>query len=272
MLTRPTALLALVALPAALAAQPATYRRTPGDTLRYREVTTADVTLRTPGGDVPVTIRQESLIAVTFAPGDTARAWYEELTLESGGPMGSQKPETAPILRQPFTLAFDARGQVRRLAVPTIPPAIRAMTDLRLQFDDFFLRLPTQPLRHGLAWTDSIARADTDGDRSSRITGVASYRVERDTTVNGRRALVVSMRQRVRIEGRGPVEGQPLTAESTVEGGDEGFYVFSPELGRVLGRARAGDMSGKVTLHGGPQPIEMTQTYRYRNTVTPVER
>lgn len=271
-MSRRNLLLLALSLPTAVTAQAAAYRRTPGDTLRFREVTTSEITLRTPRGDLPMRSGHDALIAVTFLPGDSARAWYDGLTLEASGPAGTQRPATRAALRQPFTLAFDARGNVRTLAAPTFPASFRGITDLTHQFDDFFLRLPAQPLRVGLAWTDSVARRDSARSRYTRTTGVAHYRVERDTTVGTRRGVVIAMRQTVRIENGGPVEGQPLTAESVLEGGDEGVFVYAPSEGRILGRTRTGEVRGTVTFRGGPQPVAMEQRYRYQNTLTPIGR
>lgn len=268
----PLAPFALLLLPLALPAQPAAYRRAPGDTVRLREVTTAEMTLRTPGGDLPTTLRHDALVAVAFAAGDTARAWYEALAVEASGMTGLQRPETGAVLRQPFTLAMDARGGVHTLATPAFPAAVRGVTDLSHQFDDFFPRLPAEPLRVGLAWSDTVARRDSAGPRYTRSTRAARYRVERDTVVGGRRGLVVSMRQTVHLETGGPVEGQPVTAAAVLDGADDGVFVFAPADGRILGRTRSGEMRGTLTVRGGAAPLAIPQSYRYRSTLTPVER
>ena len=267
------ALLLLSAMLAApLAAQPAAYRRTPGDTVRLREATTAEMTLRTPGGDLPATLRHDAVVAVAFTAGDTARAWYEALAVEASGAAGLQRPATDAVLRRPFTLAMDARGRVRTLAAPEIPAAVRGITDLSHQFDDFFLRLPAAPLRVGLAWSDTVVHRDSSAARYTHATRAAHYRVERDTVVGGRRALVVSMRQAVRLEAGGPVEGQPIRTDAVLAGGDSGIVVFAPAEGRLLGRARSGEMRGTLTVRGGAEPLAIPQTYRYRSTIAPVER
>ncbi len=80
------------------------------------------------------------------------------------------------------------------------------------------------------------------------------------------------MRQTTRLESRGPLENPALTGESLLEGEDDGVFVFSPQDGRILGRARTGTFRGTMTLRGGPQPLVMEQTYRYENTITAVSR
>jgi hypothetical protein len=261
---------AIAVLPAPLLAQAAAYRRDPADTVRLREITTGETVVRTPQGDVPLGSRQQSLIAVTFLPGDSARAWYEDLDLEASSPRIVEHPPTGSVLRQPFALRFDSRGRVQTLATPAFPPALGRIADLRHQFDDYFLRLPAAPLAPGLTWADTVTRRDSTAAGSySRTTGAAQYRVERDTTVGGVRGVVVSVRQRLRLENGGPIEGQGITAASVMEGTDEGLWVFAPAEGRILGRAHSGDLSGTVVLRGGVAPVTMPQTYRYSSTLEP---
>ena len=268
--SRPLLAAALVA-PAVLGAQsPAAYRRTVSDTVRFREVTTTQAVIRTPGGATPLTSTQRALVAVAYLPNDSARAWYEELMLEASSSHVTEHPTTTAALRQPFTLRLDSRGRAETLQAPNFPAALNRIADLRHQFNDFFLRLPAAPLRRGLAWSDTLSRADsTPGGGYSRHQAIARYRVERDTVVQGTKALVVSMEQDVKLVTGGPIEGQPVTAESVLEGPDRGLFVFAASEGRLLGRTHSGDLKGNVTLKGGPQPLVVPQSFTYKSTLEP---
>jgi hypothetical protein len=256
--------------PAVLGAQLPLYRRSAPDTIRFREVTTTEAVIQTPGGATPLTSTQRSLVAVAFLPNDSARAWYEELMLEASGSHVTEHPTTTAALRQPFALRVDPRGRVQTLAAPNFPAALNRIADLRHQFDDFFLRLPAAPLRRGLAWSDTLARQDsTPGGGYSRNNSIARYRVERDTVVAGTKGVVIAMDQQVRLVTGGPIEGQPVMAESVLEGTDRGSYVFAPGEGRLLGRVHSGALKGSVTLRGGPQPVVVPQTFSYTSTLEP---
>ena len=248
-----------------LAAQSA-YARTGRDTLRFREVTTTNARLTTPQGEVPITLEHDATIAVLLFPGDSARAWYEGLKLTMTSPAGSQNLETASVLRQPFALGFDPRGQVKLNSAPTFPASFESVTDLTYQFSDFFLRLPSSPLRLGMTWTDSSTRTSSKGDKSSSVGSVSSYRVERDTTVAGQPAFVISQKQQVRSESEGPVPGQPMRAHSLSTGTDDGFFVFS-KSGELLGRQRTGTLNGGMTLSGDAGSMEIGQTFTYTNRI-----
>jgi hypothetical protein len=262
-----TALLVACALPASAQT---TYAAPSGDTLRFREVLQGKVAVTTPQGEIPVTIEFRSTIGVVRMRGDSARAWYDSLSMVASSPAGEQRPAADSALKQPFRLAFDSRGRVRLVQAPKFPSSFQGLTDLSQQFNDYFLRLPEKPLVVGLAWSDSSVRRDSTADRTSRWATVAEYRVERDTVVDGVPAVIVAMKQRITVNGDGPVPNQPMRATSVIEGGDEGFFVFAPRAGRLLARRRTGKLEGDTFLRGGGQEIAMRQSYTYTSTLDAV--
>lgn len=249
------------------AQRPPTYTRGP-DTLRFHELTTSEIAVETPKGPVQVGADHDAVVAVTFGKDATASAWYDSLAIGVRSPTGNMRPETGDALHQAFTLRFDARGRVRTVATPEFPESLRGVADLRLQFDDFFLRLPAQTLRIGLTWTDTVE--STHGATTARRTTsrrIIRYEVLRDTTVNSIAALVIGTRQALRIVASQPVDHQPLTAHSAFAGNDEGIFVFAPALGRLLGRRRSGAMTGEIRYTGGPQPLTLAQRMTYTSAI-----
>src|SRR4051812_35546187 len=95
-------LLGSAALPAAAQTSYAVGR----DTVRYHEVTHADVQLIGPQGEMPIKADHDATIAVTRAAGDTTRAWFEALALGVNGPMGDQKLATGTVIRAPYVFAW----------------------------------------------------------------------------------------------------------------------------------------------------------------------
>lgn len=240
----------------------------PGDTLRYHEATKTSVIVSTPQGEIPVTGEQEATVALVRLPGDSARAWFEALKLFVSTPQGEQRPTTDEALKKPYRLTFDARGRVGLVEAPKFPDAFAGMGDLAHEFNDFFLRLPAKPLRVGLTWTDTLDRSDSTAERSVRMTSVAEYKVEKDTVVEGTPALVVRMKQRLRVHAEGPVPNQPARSEAAFEGGDDGYFVFAPKSGRVLARRRTGQLSGDVNIAAAG--VTMKQALNYTSTVDAV--
>lgn len=261
-------LVALVLLPAALHAQAPQYRRAAGDTVRYREVTQATSEITSPQGGLTLSSVHDARLAVAFARGDTARAWYEALTLRSEFPGGEQVPATAPLLGKPFVLTMDARGGVETLSVPEFPQDVSEASDLTHQFNDFFVRLPASALRPGLEWTDTTRRETPNAaGRTVRTTRIGRFRVRGDTTVGGVRAVVVEARMNNRVETAGPSPTPGIELRTVQEGTETGLFVFSPERGRLLARRRTGSLEGHIEFIGGPQPMKLPQKMKYESTI-----
>jgi hypothetical protein len=237
-MTRAVPLLALLAAlhAGAAAAQAPAYARTPGDTLRYREVT--ERVTEVPGNPRRVQ-RKDARLAVAFGAGDTARAWYDSLQLgaaaEGGPPRG-----VGGVAGHVFVLAFGARGVNTVLAVPAFPDAVRGQADLRWQFWDFFPRLPDGPLAPGTAWTDTIARARTveggGNEVESTDTRLASYRVIGDSTIGGRAVVVVEAQAETNGVLAGRLFGVPV--QGTTHETERGRIYFDAARGVLVRRTR----------------------------------
>ena len=243
------------------------YARSVRDTIRYHEVTSSVVRVTTPQGDVVIPIDVDAIIGVVLLPGDTARAWFDSLRL-STTPRGrpTVTPETGALLGRPFVLTVDSRGRANLAAAPIIPDGIRQVTDLTHHFDDFFIRLPAQPLVIGLAWADTSSRSGEADGKTLQLRSIANYRVERDTTVGGEAAMVIRATQQSSVTTEGPVPGQPMRVQSRITGGDEGFFVFS-KSGRMLARQRMGRTSGETVMRGAAGSVTLKQTMSFTSRV-----
>jgi hypothetical protein len=254
-----SALLVVCALPATAQTTYSTSR----DTLHFRETTRFRITLTMPQGEVPMSMEHRATIALVRMPGDSARAWYDSLAISAQGPQGDQRPVTDSALKLPFQLGLDARGRVKSVRAPKWPASLQGVTDLSRQFDDFFLRLPAQPLKVGLAWSDTTSQTDSTADRYSRWVRTAEYRVERDTTVGTTSALVVRMKQKTSAVISGPVPNQQMRTEAQLGGEEDGYFVFAPRTGRLIARRREGKMEGPVKATGAMGEMQMNQSITY---------
>lgn len=261
-------LLAAALLPAAVHAQAPQYRRGPGDTLRYREVTRTFSVITSPRGPITLRNNHDARIALAFATGDTARAWYEALALRDTSPDGERVPQTGPLLGRPFVLTLGARGGVATLSVPPFPADVAEMTDLSHQFADFFVRLPAVPLRPGVEWTDTTqSEAPNATGTTVRRTRIGSYRVRGDTTIGGSRAVVIETRMRNRMEWWGPSATPGRTLNTLLEGVETGTMVFAPASGRMIRRARTATLRGHIEIVGGQAPVRIPQKVTYESTI-----
>lgn len=241
------------------------------DTLRFRETTQLKVLMTTPQGDIPMSVEQRATIALLRMPGDSARAWFDSLAVAATGPQGDLRPSTDSALNRPFRLGLDSRGHVKNVVSPEWPTALRGVTDLSHQFDDFFLRLPAQPLKAGLAWSDTTTHTDSTADRFMRWVRRTDYRVERDTTVGTTPALVVRTKQSMSATIAAPVPNQGMRSDAQLTGGEEGYFVFAPTTGRLIGRRREGKIEGPVKLTGAMGEMQMNQSITYTSAMDAVK-
>ncbi len=269
-MSRTLRVIALLSIATAVPAAAQTTYGPPGDTLRYHETQKTNVVVTMPQGEFQVPVEQDGTLSVVRFPGDSAHGWFDALALSASTPQGEQKPATDALLRQPYRLGFDSRGKVKLVAAPTLPEALASFGDLSNEFSDLFLRLPAQPLRVGLTWTDTLTRTDSTADRKANATAISDYKVEKDTVVNGTPALLVRMTQRAKIHIDAPVPNQPgMRSDATMEGNTTGFYVFAPKPGRMLARRRTGKISGDVNIAAAG--MTMKQAIDYTNTVDAVK-
>jgi hypothetical protein len=269
-MSRALAAIAFLSFAVAIPAEAQNSYAPPGDTLRYRETQKTGVVMTLPQGEFQASVDMEATMAVLRMPGDSARAWFESLSLVSQSQQGEQKPPTDEVLRKPFRLTFDARGRVKLVEAPTFPEALSGFGDLSNEFTDLFLRLPAKPLRVGLTWTDTLTRADSTADRKISATVITDYKVDKDTVANGAPASLVRFTQRATIHAEQPVPGQPgMRSDATLEGNSTGLYVFAPKPGRMLARRRTGKLSGDVNIASAG--MTMKQVIDYTNTVDAVK-
>lgn len=258
-------LLFLIAMP--LAAQQARYKFAARDTMRYHELTETSTEVRPPRGPVKLTARHESTIALLANRGDTVTAWYEQLALMSVSPRGENKPETEGALRLPFRLVVTPRGQVSTAAAPAFSDEITGFSDLTRQFEDFFISLPAN-LKLGAQWADTIENTRSgDPQDSVRSRHVRRYRALRDTVVDGVAGILIDIQQDLNFRFKSPMKNQPVTIDTQLEGTEEGTAVFDPRAGRLLARARRGQLKGQQLFRGMGNEIAVPMTYEYTSTI-----
>ena len=266
----------LALVPSPVDAQAPAYRRAPGDTLRYREVTSTTVEMRGATGPVTVQARHDARIAFAFTAGDTARAWFDALSLSIEGMPGQpdRRPDTAPLLGKPYTLVIDARGDAQTVSTPEFPADVAQVSDLSAEFTDFFPRLSDRPLTPGTTWADTVSHETTNpAGRTVLAQRVGSYRVRGDTTIRGERVVIVDLRtQSEIITGSAAPRASGATMQSSLKGEETGVFYFAPASGRLIERRRTARLSGSVTVSGGGQQLSIPQTFTYESRIELIPR
>lgn len=244
------------------------YRRTPGDTLRYHEVTSSTTELTTPQGTVPLESSHDARMSIAFGTADTAYAWYDALKVSARSPQGERTPSTAGALGRPFVLLVDRQGTIQTASAPAFPEEFEGVTDLTRQFDDYWVPLRARALRTGAEWTDTLAMRDsTDAGRVYAMHRVRSHRVRGDTVVGGERLVVLQITSKDSVDVSAPGARPGLSIRNVMRGTEQGIVLWSPQRGVLVSRSREGESSGEMHLLGGAQPIVMPMRRRFTNSL-----
>ena len=259
----------LPALTMQLAAQQASYRFPPRDTLKYHEITLSRIELRPARGPVTLTTRHDAKIALTTDRGDTVTAWYEELSLSSTSPQGERRPSTDGALHLPFRLALAHGGQVTALSAPSFPPEIASQSDLTHQFEDFFISLPASAIRPLASWADTLESSTAGSPRDTyQARHIRRYRALRDTVLaGGLAAIVIGFEQEITVRSSSPMQNAAVTIYTRLEGHEEGTAVFAPAAGRLLSRNRRGHLDGEQVLKGEGREVTVPMLYEYSSSL-----
>jgi hypothetical protein len=246
-----------------IAAQPA-YRLGP-DTLRYDERTTAQQTVQV--GDRTSTMELEVAARLATILQRNARAWFEELKItRTDSTEGPYSPWTAPVIRQPFTFAFTSDGRVTIRRTPEVPDYLLGVYDVSLQFEDFFITLPRQPLAVGVTWMDTlIINRRVSPTRRYQSGGTRRYLVERDTVVNGVPAVLLRTTGAARINATDSREETTVRIE--MEGQEAGLAIVTKDGSRLLVREREGRMIGTMLMTLGGLELTASTHGEYQSTV-----
>lgn len=255
---------ALAGLPAAAAAQ-----HQSGDTVRYRETTDGSVAVETPGETVTFESTHDAHLAVHYVTPDSMEAWYEALTVSSRGPDGEAAPATEAFMGERFVLRYGGGGSVETIATPAFPAELSGITDLRLQFEDFFPHRPGVPLAVGASWADTAVTVTREEGRENRLERVSSYRVVSDTVVDGEPHLVVHATAHISMDGSGPMADEPrVTVSTSMEGVEDNVFVVRRADGRMWSRTRSGELVGSMAYLGMRAPVEFPMRRSYVNRIT----
>lgn len=240
-------------------------------TMQYRERSDGVVTLQTPGGPLQLQSEHEASISVEEVGADSLHAWYTELDVAAIDPSGAaDRPDPSTILGQYFVLRRGPQGHIETLATPDFPESFAAVTDLTLQFFDFFPSIPSGGYAVGVTWTDTTtAPQGADPSTTSTGTKITSYRVVRRMVDDGGTAAwLIEADAELSFRSEGPVPEQPgLSARTTTDGTEENVFLVSVEDGQLLRRTRTGTLSGQIEYLGAAQPIVLPVERSYENLI-----
>lgn len=233
-----------------------------GDSVVYfEEIEAYTLLARGEGDTVRMDSRHHAVIHVVRTAPDTIEGFYEHLVLRHFGAGRVRDLDTEAVRWQRYVL-HEEDGRIETLHAPELPREIRQLSDLRRQFEDFFLRTPDFPLAIGSEWADTTRFGTSEGEGSTDRLTVTRYRVRGDTTMHGVPALTIAYETAVESSMRtAPTTQGTLT--SIMVGGEEGTIVYSPERRLMLLRERLGVLEGELSVEGSLDDRTIPQFYGY---------
>jgi hypothetical protein len=258
MRTLPIVIAAVTLQASALHAQQ--YKRTPGDTLRYRETSRMTTSADGPTGAATINIESSGLIVITFLRGDSARVWYDSINAKIDSPMGDLGGDLArQMVNQPFTLRFLPDGTVETVSAPSMQGPAGGMV-AQNAFHEWFPKLPAG-LAIGSAWQDTVkTEMSPMPELKVNATTLRRFRVARDSTVAGLRVFVIETTGTSETTSTGSMSGMNIV--STLKGEFTGTILYAPNPGIVVGRASLTKMEGVTEMSGA-----MSMTMPQRSTM-----
>jgi len=240
-----------------------------GDSVVYRELTVANTGIEQESGDtLRLSARHDAVINVTRWAPDTLLAWYEMLYMRVRGPDLDTRPNTSAVLYAPFIMLIGEDGELDVRATPPTPPELAGMTDVRQQFEDFFVRVPADKRTIGATWSDTTELdlpPTPQGEVFRRAT--TDYAVTGDTVMHGLPALVVEYVTRIEMGSAGSAP-QGATLGTELSGVERGTAVYAPVREVMLERRRVGELEGEITMTAAEgEPITRAQRYDYNSTI-----
>lgn len=236
-----------------------------GDSVVYLEQNTAFSTIARETDTLVVTSRHDAVVHVMRTAPDTLEGFFEHLLLRFEGANQTRNVDTRSLIGERFVL-HDDDGRIETVSAPALSSAIRQMSDLRRQFEDFFLRLPARALDLGAEWVDTVRFGANEGESAAERLAVTRFRVRADTVVEGIAARIVDYQSALetRLRSASSTEGVLV---STLAGAEEGTFVYAPERAVLLRRHRVGMLEGELVIEGNLDTRRFPQSYSYESRV-----
>ena len=239
--------------------------RAVGDSVMYLEQTETHTVIERPSDTLLIQSSQTAVLHVVRTAPDTLQAFYEHLSLRFSTPSAERNIDTGALIGPRFVLHEDD-GRITTVSAPALPEEIRQLTDLRRQFDDFFLRTQGRTLAPGEEWVDSLDMSAAEGEAGTDRRTVTRFRVRGDTAVYGIAGRIVEYESAIEASlHTAPTRDGVL--RSSLTGGENGFFVYSAERAVMLLRQRVGVLEGEITVEGNFETVHLPQAYTYQSRV-----
>lgn len=247
------ALLALVAT--AAGAQDVKFTYAPG-TAKYRVTSESKQQQEAMGQKQEFGITSEQRLTLTTSGKGDAMTFalrLDTLVLNTTAP--TPPIDLAKVIGATWSGTMTQRGKVTQGEI-TVPTGGDAGSP---QFAGLkrFLPVVREGMKVGSTWTDTTTNGFTQSGAEVNNVTVADYRIERDTTIAGEAAWIVSYTGTTKIAGKGNQQGADFVIDG--QGKSTGMH-FLGKTGTYLGRTDTEESNMTVTVEAAGLVIPITST------------
>jgi hypothetical protein len=257
-----TAALAAIAAGSLSAQKPAPAKRASGDTLRFQQTMKMSQTMEgTPAGPMSNAMDSESRLVVAFGNGDTLQVWMESAKAHMTTPMGDMDPDMGEMLNKHYVMTLDAGGHLKTISSPKLAADDPMGLSSALSGDQTFgfdLALPSQPLKPGVTWADTVdKKAPADSEQKINMAGTNNSTVVGDTTVDDMPVVAIDVKSVTKTTGTISMANAGMTMTINSQDNGAGRIYYSPALRLVVKREVNTNGTGSQTMEG---PVSMSMT------------
>lgn len=202
-------------------------------------------------GNINATIGATGIANITFtAAGDSTRATIrlpefagsmKNSAAGGGGPSATEKDITGAA-----EIAIARNGGVRVIATPGLSRAAEQVGISKSFYHRFSIRLPGRAVQPGATWVDTLTIADETGGTKAVIRDIQTSTFVADTTIAGRRVLLIRISADRSLDISGTTEGVQIAQKLT--GTSTGRALWDPQSKLLIERAETSQLSGTFDL------------------------
>lgn len=257
-------LLLLAAAAAPAAGQLLRYGGPVGETHAYTRTQTDRVTQTVNGSDQTLNLESHWRFSTTVeedgADAVTLSVVHDSIAI-SGVPADSATDFSA-LYGRPVTLVMGHRGDVREVRPPDGVAGIERL-DLETTYRTFFPTLPSDPVRPGLAWADTLVLDTSQNGLDIHVQRINQYRVPDEATPDER--VEVDYSTTLSVQGKGRQHGAEVSLTGT--GNGQGSFRFDATSGEYLGSEETSDVRMDAFVSSGGQNLLIPIVHRRTETV-----
>lgn len=203
-----------------------------------------------PAGTVNVVLGSHGTAELRVEPdsiGQTVTVDYTEFSGSfSNSAGGGTVTATESDVKTPATLKVAPTGTAEVVRQPELTAQFIQVAGSESPFRRFFVPLPSEPVRPGAVWVDTLTTNESVEGVNTTTINVITATYARDTTIAGRRMNYISYTAARTVNARGTTQGVEIAQK--LDGNATGYFIWDPAQNTLYERDESISMTGGFDL------------------------